>query len=140
MYRALNRLLLVQAAGASSDAATAGATAPPVPTDPQEVPPGPAPDEPLPVEPPSIGEDREPPPPAPQPQPEPVVVSITGVELGLWSLQDAAGAQWLVPAYRFMSADGGEFPVMAIPVDLVEVALPVPQPLPAEVPAAVEQQ
>ncbi len=62
-------------------------------------------------------------------EPDPIVVTITGVIEGLWTLYAADGSIWLVPAYHFIAADGGEYPVAAIPADLIEVAEPRPMPM-----------
>ena len=68
----------------------------------------------------------------PGPAGEPEPVQITGVAEGLWTLYGADGSTWLVPSYVFRDADGGEYPVPAIPEDLVDVEPSPMLPLPAE--------
>lgn len=64
-------------------------------------------------------------------------VQVSGVEPDLWILSGVDGEVWLVPAYRFLSVDGGERPVLAVPDGLVEVVSPHPLP-PAPEPVPVE--
>jgi hypothetical protein len=71
----------------------------------------------------------------PGPAGEPVAVRITGVAEGLWTLSGADGSTWLVPSYIFRDADGGEYPVPAIPEELVDVEPSLVLPLPADDPA-----
>lgn len=59
--------------------------------------------------------------PEPLPEPEPQVVQITGVEPSLWFADGADGEVWLLPAYAFLTADGGRWEVAAIDAGLVEV-------------------
>jgi hypothetical protein len=76
----------------------------------------------------------------PGPAGEPVAVQITGVAEGLWTLYGADGSTWLVPSYVFLDADGGEYPVPAIPEDLVDVEPSPILPLPADDPATSSVQ
>lgn len=76
----------------------------------------------------------------PGPAGEPVSVQITGVAEGLWTLFGADGSTWLVPSYVFRDAEGGEYPVPAIPEDLVDVEPSPALPLPADGPATSSVQ
>lgn len=68
------------------------------------------------------------------PEPEVVTVELVSVEADLWWAWDEDTSSWLLPGYRFVSADGGWFTVPAVtdeflievPVD--EVIDPVPLP------------
>jgi hypothetical protein len=53
-------------------------------------------------------------------EPEPVIVEIVDVREDFWTIYDADGALWLVPAYAFLDADGGTYLVPAIGDDVVE--------------------
>jgi hypothetical protein len=73
--------------------------------------------------------------PAPVPMPEPVpldleplVITITGVVEGLLLVPGADGTAWLLPAYRFSTADGGTIEVLAVPQDRIEVVQPTDAP------------
>lgn len=61
-------------------------------------------------------------------------IHLVGVHLGLTMVWDVDGTVWLLPAYVFTTADGGEFAVVGIEDGFIELpeALPVPEPLPAE--------
>jgi hypothetical protein len=90
-------------------------------TEPGSVEPAPASEEPLP---PTTTTE-----PAPVPtEPEPVVVRLTAVAEGLWSLFGVDGTVWLVPSYVFTSDDGAQYPVLAIPADLIEIEQSMPLP------------
>ena len=109
---------------------------------------GVAPGEPIPVEPDGgIGDGAEPPEPRPLPEPMPVepmpepeeiTVTLVDVEPDLWWVWDVNGSAWLVPAYRFIGADGGWYTVPAVTDDfLVQAELPTPAtttPVPVEPP------
>jgi len=45
---------------------------------------------------------------------EPIEVTLTGVTMGLAQLWDADGNIWMLPAYVFTDANGGQYPVYAI--------------------------
>lgn len=77
----------------------------------------------------------------PLPGGEPVVITLVDVTADLWWAWDGDGSAWLLPAYRFIDADGGwhvvpavtdEFLVRAEPVG--DTPLPAPEPLPAPAP------
>ena len=48
------------------------------------------------------------------PSAEPITVELVGVEADLWWAWDSDGSVWLLPAYRFNSADGGNYVVPAV--------------------------
>jgi hypothetical protein len=94
--------------------------------------------------------DCTPPPPIPPPEPQPVEMVLVDAERSLVLLpaNDGTGDAYLVPAYRFTSADGGTVDLPAIAdealagpattettvADTVEPApVPVPEPQPCEV-------
>ncbi len=60
--------------------------------------------------------------PEPVPAPEPLVVRISGVERTLMFFADADGGMWLLPGYRFISEDGGWWPVLAVERRFIELA------------------
>jgi hypothetical protein len=66
--------------------------------------------------------------------PETVDVHLSGVQLGLTMVWDVDGTVWLVPAYTFSAADGGEFTVIAVDEQFVTLPDPglTPEPLPAD--------
>ena len=66
--------------------------------------------------------------------PETVTVHLSGVQLGLTMVWDVDGTVWLVPAYTFSAADGGEFTVIAVDEQFVTLPDPglIPEPLPAD--------
>ena len=102
-------------------------------TEPGSAEPAPATDEPVP---PSTTTEPVPVPTEPEPVPtsgaDPgagaVVVRITAVAEGLWSLFGIDDTVWLVPSYVFTSDDGAQYPVLAIPSDLIEIEQPMPLP------------
>lgn len=72
---------------------------------------------------------------------EPQVVEIVDVREAIWTIYDADGTTWLVPAYEFLDANGGGYLVPAIPDEVVEVVEePTPEVTEPEVtePGAVE--
>ncbi len=76
----------------------------------------------------------------PVPGGEPTVVRIVGVAEGLWAVFGVDGSTWLVPSYVFSDAEGGEYPVLAIPEELIEVEETAILPQPAEGPATSSVQ
>lgn len=70
--------------------------------------------------------------------PETVTVHLSGARLGLTMVWDVDGTVWLVPAYIFSAADGGEFTVIAVDEQFVTLPDPglTPEPLPADDPGA----
>jgi hypothetical protein len=67
---------------------------------------------------------------------EPITVTLTDVELGLTMVWDADGVVWLLPAYTFSDADGGQYSVIAIDDSFISLPeeLPMPEPMPVETP------
>lgn len=65
---------------------------------------------------------------------EPITVTLTDVELGLTMVWDADGVVWLLPAYTFSDADGGQYSVIAIDDSFISLPeeLPMPEPMPVE--------
>ena len=61
----------------------------------------------------------------PMPTPEPVVVSLNAVRLDLTMVWAADGTVWLLPAYTFTSADGGEYTVIAVEDQYVQTPDPI---------------
>lgn len=61
-------------------------------------------------------------------------IHLVGVHLGLTMVWDVDGTVWLLPAYVFTTADGGEFAVVGIEDGFIELpdGLPMSEPLPAE--------
>jgi hypothetical protein len=47
-------------------------------------------------------------------EPERVTVTVTDVRQDLWWVWDVDGTVWLLPAFRFIGSDGGEFTVPAV--------------------------
>lgn len=70
--------------------------------------------------------------------PEEITVHLSGVQLSLTMVWDVDGTVWLVPAYTFSAADGGEFTVIAVDEQFVTLPDPglTPEPLPADDPGA----
>ena len=76
-------------------------------------------DEPAPIEP---GVDRE-----------AITVTLVDVESDLWWVWDADGNVWLVPAYRFIDAEGGWHTVPAVTEEfLMQTDQPTDAPIPVE--------
>lgn len=63
---------------------------------------------------------------------EPITVHLTGVRLDVTMVWADDGTVWLLPAYTFTSADGGEYTVIA--VDDQYIAQPEPTPVDTTVP------
>jgi len=65
---------------------------------------------------------------------ETITVTLTDVRLDLTMVWDVDGAVWLVPAYTFVSADQGEFTVLAVEDGYVELPDPglTPEPMPVD--------
>jgi hypothetical protein len=61
-------------------------------------------------------------------------VTITSVQPVLWSVAGPDGGLVLLPAYRFLADDGGQYDVLAVPDELVQVVSPPVQPVPEPVP------
>jgi hypothetical protein len=63
--------------------------------------------------------------PSSSPLPPPVVVTVTGVHLGLgWGYRADGAEAWLVPVYVFELAGGGTVPVIAVSGDLAGPVIP----------------
>jgi hypothetical protein len=63
--------------------------------------------------------------PTSSPLPPPVVVTVTGVHLGLgWGYRADGAEAWLVPVYVFELAGGGTVPVIAVSGDLAGPVIP----------------
>jgi hypothetical protein len=58
-------------------------------------------------------------------EPETITVTLVGVEADLWWVSEPDGSVWLLPAYRFLDADGGMYTVPAVSDTYLETA-PVP--------------
>jgi hypothetical protein len=69
---------------------------------------------------------------APPTSVEPITVHLTGVRLDITTVWADDGTVWLLPAYTFTSADGGEYTVIA--VDDQYIAQPEPTPVDTTVP------
>jgi len=65
---------------------------------------------------------------------EPITVTLTDVRLDLTMVWDADGVVWLLPAYTFSDADGGQYTVIAIDDSFISLPeeLPMPEPMPIE--------
>jgi len=65
---------------------------------------------------------------------EEITVTLTGVKTDLTMIWDADNTVWLLPAYTFTTDDGGQYQVIAIDDEFIELpeALPVPEPMPVE--------
>lgn len=82
----------------------------------------------------------EPSPAAPEPMPvdtlpidgpmEPIVVHFTGARLGLTMLWDTDGTVWMLPAFLFATQDGGEYAVVAVDAQFLD--LPTPDTVPVD--------
>ncbi|HEY2703879.1 MAG TPA: hypothetical protein VGL20_09335 [Candidatus Dormibacteraeota bacterium] len=63
--------------------------------------------------------------PTSSPAPPPVVVTVTGVHLGLgWGYRAGGTEAWLVPVYVFELGGGGTVPVIAVSADLASPVIP----------------
>lgn len=74
---------------------------------------------------------------SPMPTPDPITIHLNGVRLDVTMVWDADGSIWLLPAYTFTSADGGEFTVVAVDDSLLDLPEPAPvdtTPAPVPVP------
>lgn len=73
--------------------------------------------------------------------PEEVTVHLNSAEMALTMVWDVDGSVWLVPAYSFTSTDGGEYTVIAVDEEFVE--LPdmgvTPEPMPVDDTGTVEE-
>jgi hypothetical protein len=58
-------------------------------------------------------------------EPETVTITLVGVEADLWWVWEPDGSVWLLPAYRFVDADGAGYTVPAVTDDFIAEA-PVP--------------
>ncbi len=100
-------------------------------------------EEPMPVEPDGgIGDGAEPLPVEPMPEPEAIVLTLVDVQADLWWAWDVDGSVWMLPAYRFIDADGGwhtipavtdEFMIQTEPLVFIGEPMPAPEPMPVEV-------
>jgi len=66
-------------------------------------------------------------------------VTITGVEPALTPVDAADGGVILVPTYRFLSSDGGQYDVLAVPDEAVQVVPAAPVPAPTETTGVVPE-
>ncbi len=57
--------------------------------------------------------------------PEPITVHLTGVTLGLTMVWAQDGTIWLLPAYTFSGADGGQYTVVAVDDAFVDLPDPI---------------
>jgi len=57
---------------------------------------------------------------------EPVTVTLTGVKMGLTMIWAADNTIWLLPAYEFSSADGGQYTVIAVDDSFIQLPAPYP--------------
>lgn len=66
--------------------------------------------------------------------PEPITVHVNDVEMSLTMVWDVDGTVWLLPAYTFLSTDGGMYTVVAVDDQFVELPDPglLPEPMPIE--------
>jgi hypothetical protein len=90
-------------------------------------------EEPMPVEPMPVEPIEE------MPEPEPIVMTLVDVQADLWWAWDVDGSVWLLPAYRFIDAEGGwhvvpavtdEFMIQTEPEVFIGEPMPAPEPLP----------
>lgn len=63
---------------------------------------------------------------------EPITVTLTDVRLDATMVWDADGTIWLLPAYTFTDADGGQYTVIAVDDSFLELPEELPVPEPAE--------
>jgi hypothetical protein len=57
---------------------------------------------------------------------EPITVHLSSMRMDLTMVWDADGSIWLLPAYTFTSADGGEYTVVAVDDSLLDLPDPAP--------------
>ncbi len=57
---------------------------------------------------------------------EPISVSLTGVKMGLTMIWAADNTIWLLPAYEFSAADGGQYTVIAVDDSFIQLPAPYP--------------